>query len=248
MQTREPHRRRRTWLGTLLRALALCVALVLGGSVALEHTSFKAFGLRGAMRDYLALARVEGHGDLIVQAAAEAAVEPTLVAAVMLVESGGRLGARSQKNALGLMQLTLATASDRAGDLGLEAPSEELLLSDGALNVRLGAAHLAWLLARYDGNELQALCAYNAGPSKLARIVEDHGGFAAWRELRARDGESEILGYAERVLLERDRLRFEGLFQPAASPVLPSEASPPFASPEELVRELEALGTPTSNS
>ena len=42
-------------------------------------------------------------------------------------------------------------------------------LTQGALNVRLGASYLSRLLKRFDGKEPFALAAYNAGPSRVIR-------------------------------------------------------------------------------
>src|SRR5690606_12311288 len=41
------------------------------------------------------------------------------------------------------------------------------LLADPELNVRLGTAYLSSMLRRFDGNVVDALVAYNAGPSRV---------------------------------------------------------------------------------
>ncbi len=45
-------------------------------------------------------------------------------------------------------------------------------LSDPEINIRYGTFYLGELLSRYDGNEVAALAAYNAGPT----MVEAWGG------------------------------------------------------------------------
>jgi soluble lytic murein transglycosylase len=168
--------------------------------------------LRPKARDYLAFRRAEKHAEVLLAAAAESDVDPCLLAALMVVESSGRVGARSKKDALGLFQLKLKTAVWRAELLGLEPPTEEALLSDPLLNARLGADNLAWLLEIYDGDLERALIAYNAGPGRLAQLAEEAGGYQRWREGRARAGDSQLLGYVAKVLDYRDRFVARGLF------------------------------------
>ncbi len=131
-------------------------------------------------------------------AAAEQAVERALLSAVVAAESGGRVGARSGAGALGLTQLMPATAAEQAGRLGLPPPTEEALLADPALNLRLGAAYLARLLERFDGEEAFALAAYNAGPTNVLRwraLAPDADALTVVR----REGFPATIAYVERV-------------------------------------------------
>ncbi|TAJ07477.1 MAG: hypothetical protein EPO68_16435, partial [Planctomycetota bacterium] len=127
-------------------------------------------------------------------------------------------GARSSKGALGLFQLMPGTAADMARELDLPAPTEEQLLSDAELNARLGARYLAALVLRFGRAGLEetdvepALVAYNTGPARLERLVEQSGGWDAWRDERARAGNSGLLAYAARVLKARDFYREQRLF------------------------------------
>lgn len=173
-------------------------------------------GVRAAMRDYLAYRRVEKYRDVLLAASEESGVDPDLLGAVMIAESGGRPGARSHRGALGLFQLRPITAEWRAEELGLPAPTEEQLLEDPLLNARLGADYLAWLLRTYDGDLVRALVAYNLGPGSLAKLVGEAGGWDAWRRGREGTGDSALLAYAARVIDYRDHLRKEGLFEPRA--------------------------------
>ncbi len=72
----------------------------------------------------------------------------------------------SPSGARGLMQLMPATAQEVAHRLGV-AESTAALTADPALNVRLGSAYLAGLLARTGGVLPYAAAAYNAGPTRL---------------------------------------------------------------------------------
>jgi soluble lytic murein transglycosylase len=199
--------KRRLWTWTRV-ALALVLACGLAWAAWREVER----PVRAAVRDYLSFRRVERYEDVLRVAALESGVDPCLLAAVMVCESGGRLGARSGKGALGLFQLTLVSARWRAQELGLEEPSEEELLVDPLLNARLGADNLAWLLRTYDGDVERALCAYNAGARRMKELSDAAGGWQRWRDERERSGSSSILAYAHRVLHYRDELRARGFF------------------------------------
>jgi soluble lytic murein transglycosylase-like protein len=82
----------------------------------------------------------------------------TLIAAVAWQESRMRQTAVSPKGARGVMQLMPATAS------GLKADPDNL-----SANVDAGAAYLAAMLDRFDGDIVKTLAAYNAGPEAVER-------------------------------------------------------------------------------
>ncbi|HIF40578.1 MAG TPA: lytic transglycosylase domain-containing protein [Planctomycetes bacterium] len=175
-----------------------------------------------SVRDYLGVRLVEGHAQLLCQAAEESGVDVALLGGIMYMESRGRPGQRSPAGALGLMQLVPAAAEDAARRLGLPEPSEEQLLGDDELNVRLGAAHLAWLLEhRGPWNLEQVLVSYNAGRSRLMGWIEEAGGYAPWRAEQERawgSGEptSGALLYAKGVLEASRTLGARGQLVPAA--------------------------------
>jgi soluble lytic murein transglycosylase-like protein len=182
--------------------------------------------VRAAVRDYLSYQRVEHYEDVLRVAALESEIDPCLLAAVMICESSGRIRARSPKGALGLFQLSPASAKWRAQELGLPEPTEAELLSDPLLNARLGADNLAWLLRTYDGDVERALCAYNAGARRLKELADAAGGWEPWREERERAGTSTILAYAHRVLHYRDELRARGFFAEFYAPEPGEELAP----------------------
>ncbi|MEM1179295.1 MAG: lytic transglycosylase domain-containing protein [Acidobacteriota bacterium] len=92
--------------------------------------------------------------------AREFRLSPTLVQAVMQVESGYNTKALSPKGAMGLMQLMPETARI----LGVRDPW------DPAQNVRGGARYLREQLDRFGGDVTLALAAYNAGPTAVTRF------------------------------------------------------------------------------
>ena len=93
---------------------------------------------------------------LIKDASTKNKLDPSLLRAVMVQESGLRPCAVSTAGAMGLMQIM----PDTAGDLGLADPY------DPAANVNAGARYLKQMLDRYHGNTALALAAYNAGPGR----------------------------------------------------------------------------------
>lgn len=87
-------------------------------------------------------------------------LDPALLRAVIKTESDFRQHAISRKGAVGLMQLTPATATTlRVGDV-----------YDSLQNIRGGAKQLRHLLNLYQGDLPLALAAYNAGVHR----VKDH--------------------------------------------------------------------------
>ena len=203
--------------------------------------------VRAAVRDYLSFQRVERYEDVLRVAALESDVDPCLLAAVMIAESGGRVGARSPRGALGLFQLSPVSARWRAQELGLPEPSVEELLGDPLLNARLGADNLAWLLRTYDGDVERALCAYNAGARRLKELGDAAGGWGRWRDERERTGTSAILAYAHRVLHYRDELRARGFFAEFYGPA-PNEDRAPGPESAGAVLSVGETGEPSPPS
>jgi len=97
-------------------------------------------------------------------------VDPKLLRAVIVQESGFRPCAVSPKGAQGLMQLMPATAEQ----FGVEDAL------DPKQNVDAGAKYLKQLLDKYKGDVPLALAAYNAGPA----AVDSAGGVPEIKETR----------------------------------------------------------------
>ena len=116
------------------------------------------------------------YGSEIAAAAREHDVDSLLVASVVEVESTFRPTAGSHKGAVGLMQLLPTTAG--LSRKRLENPSA---------NLDAGAAYLAQMISRFDGDLGLALAAYNAGP----RNVRNYEGIPPFPETQQ---------YVEKVL------------------------------------------------
>jgi len=96
------------------------------------------------------------------------AVEPNVLYGVLRQESLFRSDAASSAGALGVAQLTPATARETARRWKLPAPKRDDLF-DPRISITLGAARFAELLEQFDGQLPVALGAYNAGASAAAR-------------------------------------------------------------------------------
>ena len=113
----------------------------------------------GDRYDAMLLARAGQYDSIIERAATSASVEPNLLRAVIVVESGFNSRAVSQRGAVGLMQLMPATATR----FGVSNPYDPLQ------NVHGGARYLKFLIDRFGQDVRLALAAYNAGEDAVDR-------------------------------------------------------------------------------
>lgn len=113
----------------------------------------------GDRYDAMLLARAGQYDSIIEKAALSAAVEPNLLRAVIVVESGFNSHAVSKRGAVGLMQLMPATATR----FGVSNPY------DPRQNVHGGARYLKFLIDRFGQDVRLALAAYNAGEEAVDR-------------------------------------------------------------------------------
>jgi soluble lytic murein transglycosylase len=184
---RRKARRRRLLAGGAAIAAGVAVGLALG-----------LFGRFGDVIQELTLPL--RHEDIIRQQAAEKRVDASLIAAVIYAESRFE-DQTSHAGARGLMQITPATANEierHSGGTTFKLAD----LSDPDINIRYGTFYLRELLARFDGNEVAALAAYNAGPTQ----VDEWGGSSLTVEEIPLD---ETRGYVADVLDKRGAYRDE---------------------------------------
>jgi soluble lytic murein transglycosylase-like protein len=113
----------------------------------------------GQHYDSMLLARATRYDSIIENAAVATALEPDLLRAVIVVESGFNSHAVSKRGAVGLMQLMPATATR----FGVSNPY------DPTQNVHAGARYLKFLIDRFGQDVRLALAAYNAGEDAVDR-------------------------------------------------------------------------------
>lgn len=127
---------------------------------------------------------LQEYGDEIALAARQYDVDPALLRAMIHAESGFNPRARSQKGAMGLMQLMPGTAR-MLGVADASVPGE---------NIRGGAQYLAGLLARFKGDVSLASAGYNAGPE----AVQKYAGVPPYAE-------TQVYVQRVKILLQRYR-------------------------------------------
>jgi soluble lytic murein transglycosylase len=150
----------------------------------------------GRFNDY-ALLYPRPYAEHVATAVTLTEVDPHLLYGVLRQESLFRPDAASAAGALGVAQLTPATARETARRWGLPAPQRDDLL-DPRVSITLGAARIAELLERFDAQLPVALGAYNAGATAATR----------WLPPRAIDSDvwienipfNETRAYVRRVL------------------------------------------------
>lgn len=113
----------------------------------------------GDRYDAMLLAKAGRYDSIIETAAVASSVEPNLLRAVIVVESGFNSRAVSKRGAVGLMQLMPATATR----FGVSNPY------DPRQNVHAGAQYLKFLIDRFGQDLRLALAAYNAGEEAVDR-------------------------------------------------------------------------------
>lgn len=138
----------------------------------LDAPEAPAAGADPAPVDPKLLARAEQYEPLIDDAARRAEVDPELVRAVIVVESGFDARAVSKRGASGLMQLMPATAT-RYGARDVFDPQQ---------NIRAGTQYLRDLIDRYDNDVELVLAAYNAGEQTVDRYGRKIPPFAETRD------------------------------------------------------------------
>ncbi len=168
----------------LVSAAILFGALVLADAMlipALEPYSFEGTSRLEYISGILNDSRTGLSGDdeaklarVILKESSAYKVDPLLVMALIKTESTYYNWARSYKGAKGLMQLMPVTGRWAAGELDLEWDGDRTLF-DPYANVRMGIHYLSVLREKYGEDTFLTLAAYNAGPSRLSRIIRRGG-------------------------------------------------------------------------
>ncbi len=100
-------------------------------------------------------------------------VDPYLIAAIIRVESNFHTGKVSKKGAAGVMQLMPDTAEWIIEMAKLEALTAEGVTSDTKLSIQAGSWYIHSLHQQFKGNSVAAVAAYNAGPGKVSKWLQN---------------------------------------------------------------------------
>lgn len=149
------------------------------------------------------------YSDKVEKYSEEFGVKESLVYAVIRTESGFRAEVESSVGAMGLMQIMPETFEwlQNMKDGEIIYSSSELLSPE--INIEYGTYFLSYLLSHYDGNEMLAVAAYNAGMTNVDNWLSD--------EQYSQNGItlsdipfSETSQYVERV--EKTKAMYESLY------------------------------------
>lgn len=113
------------------------------------------------------------YSDIVAEAADENDLTPHLVFAIARQESAFMQDVRSSAGAMGLMQLMPATAQETAKGVGMQITNQDLFRPE--VNLQLGSRYLSQLMEQFDDNRILAAAAYNAGPNRVKRWLEETG-------------------------------------------------------------------------
>jgi soluble lytic murein transglycosylase len=144
------------------------------------------------------------HEDIIRQQAADKGLDPALIAAVIYQESKFR-DRTSSAGAKGLMQLLPGTAefiAHKSGGTQFELQD----LGTPQINIAYGSWYLRYLIGRYNGNQVLAIAAYNAGEDNVDKWVAKAGGPASF-DVNEDIPFPETRAYVQGVLSKRTAYR-----------------------------------------
>ncbi len=99
-------------------------------------------------------------------------LDSLLIFAIIKAESNFKPNSISNSNAKGLMQLMESTASEIASKLEIEYKENESIY-DPETNIMIGTAYFKELLDIYNGNQLLAMTAYNAGIGNVDKWINN---------------------------------------------------------------------------
>jgi soluble lytic murein transglycosylase len=153
---------------------------------------------RSLATDFWTLLFPQRYWDEVQEAVRFTRLDPLLILGVIRQESGFNHRAVSRSDARGLMQLLPATGREVFQRLGMKNFRHEILF-EPRLNVRLGSHYLERLAEAHRGNLILALAAYNAGPGRVKRWVQEIS-TDDWDEFIERLPFEETRGYVKNVL------------------------------------------------
>lgn len=100
-------------------------------------------------------------------------IAPSLVLALIQSESSFRFDAKSNWNAIGLMQLRPSTAKYLAEKWKIKSYKNGRDLYNPYTNITMGIAYMAYLRSRFN-NPTHFIAAYNLGPTCVGRMLDEN--------------------------------------------------------------------------
>ena len=94
-----------------------------------------------------------------------------MICSIIKTESNFNIEAKSNKNAIGLMQIMETTAKETATKL--EIDPNNINLYDTETNIKIGVKYFSEILKKYDGNYNLAIIAYNAGIGNVDNWIKE---------------------------------------------------------------------------
>lgn len=123
-------------------------------------------------RKYMDTAYPLMYEDIIMEMSGEYDITPSLIAAVICVESHFQPDVTSHAGAIGLMQLTPETFTWAQVRAGIKDTADASVLTDPATNIRYGTFTLKLMYEMFE-DEQAALAAYNAGQGTVKKWLAD---------------------------------------------------------------------------
>ena len=138
-------------------------------------------------------------------------VDSSLAAGVIHAESRFQCTAQSHRGAVGLMQLMPDTGEWIAGQVDNDYHFSISKLQNPETNIRYGIWYLASLQKEFDGNDVLALAAYNAGRGNVQEWMDEYGwtrSFSSVKDIPY----AETREYVARVL--KYQKKYQTLYKP----------------------------------
>lgn len=111
------------------------------------------------------------YSEYVEKYAREYNIDKYMVYAIIKAESNFDEKAKSESNAIGLMQIMETTATERANKMELEITEEDLFNPE--INIKIGLNYFAYLAEQYNNNYALAIIAYNAGIGNVNKWIEN---------------------------------------------------------------------------
>lgn len=111
------------------------------------------------------------YSEYVEKYAREYNIDKYMVYAIIKAESNFDEKAKSESNAIGLMQIMETTAIETASKMELEITEEDLFNPE--INIKIGLNYFAYLVEQYNNNYALAIVAYNAGIGNVNKWIEN---------------------------------------------------------------------------